>query len=288
MTHLRNTKSFYTILETIWRQMRNIMFVKRNQPAPRKVGRPRKARAGKTRYREQEQQRLQAEEEEEYDDPSYIEDDIPTPVSPHSVARATATKKVESVAAYVANRLLADTTPHQMTATETDSALLELIVRLSQIRARSDPKTFEELWFAHIMRVEEFDDAQQQQQQQEAEDEQAAAVPPQHSPDPVPSSSSHGQNRTAPSNEPFASQGNPTHHAFPSTSHIFPSLPSTMSIYISVTRLPNTTSNTLTSAASSVENAYHWPSAPVENHSFPSFFEGVNLRTNVDSASILG
>ena len=65
-------------------------------------------------------------------------------------ARATAAKKVEDLAAKVANNFPVPI-PQRMNADQVDEALVELIGRLADIRASSDPHVFEELWQEKIV-----------------------------------------------------------------------------------------------------------------------------------------
>jgi hypothetical protein len=88
-------------------------------------------------------------------DESYMADIDSENPSPHSRAEATAMKKVEDLSAEVARRLPATST--RMSADQTEEAIIDLITRLAEIRARSNPEVFEELWTAHIMRVEELE-----------------------------------------------------------------------------------------------------------------------------------
>ena len=258
---------FYPIFDSLWRQMRNVMFAQKPPPATRR-GRPSSIAPS-----------IMTDGED-----SYMGDIDSRPATPHARARATATKKVETLAAQVARRFGAHY-QRKMTAAQTEEALVDLIVRLSDIRANSDPKVFEELWQANIMRVDELDeepgeplnaDVAVDLQHTEAEKEQPGRA------------SLHRS--TSMSNEPFNTTGTPAAHSFPSTLSVAPSLPAFMSAYISVARVassdklhPNTPS-----AAVPITRAYHRPSAPVENEAFADFFTGVIYRVDVAPASILG
>ena len=200
---------------------------------------------------------------------SYMGDIDSRPASPHARARAVASKKVETLAAQVARRI-GPTVQRKWQAEQTEDALVELIARLSDIRANSDPKVFEELWQANIMRVEELEE--------EGTTEEAEATGLSH------------HNYTARSNEPFNTSGAPVANSFPSSLTLAPTLPSLMSAYISVVRAVSRKDWPLVShsAAAPMTQSYHWPSAPVENHDFTHFFTGINYRIDVAPSSIMG
>ena len=102
------------------------------------------------------------------------------------------------------------------------------------------------------------------------------------------------QHATSKSNEPFMTSGAPAPASLTVSSLIPPALPSLMSVYISVSRLPPTIpfasapTSISHSTAAPMTQAYHWPSAPVEEHNFVDFFTGVNYRANVNSPAVLG
>ncbi|KAJ9614000.1 hypothetical protein H2200_002136 [Cladophialophora chaetospira] len=239
---------FYPILSTLWRQMRNIMFEHKGTPV--RKGRPPGAAPAALSDGED----------------SYMGDvDSSRAPSPHTRARATATKKIESLAAKLAKRL--PTPKSRMSVDQTEEAIIDLIVRLAEVRENSDPKAFAELWEMHILRVDEVED-------EDALDDALAA---------------HivgtTQPTTSASNEPFNTTGVPQAHSFPSSLPLPPTLPALMSIYISTASMLPPTNHT---AAAPTTQSYHWPSAPVENHSFVNFFTGVNYRVDVAPSSILG
>ncbi|EHY61007.1 hypothetical protein ABEF92_004005 [Exophiala dermatitidis] len=55
--------------------------------------------------------------------------------------------------------------PRNMSAGETDDAIIDLIAMLARIRARSDPEVFAALWEQHIMRIDEYDAVEAQNAQ---------------------------------------------------------------------------------------------------------------------------
>ncbi len=153
-----------------------------------------------------------------------------------------------------------------MSVDQTEEAIVDLITRLAEIRQNSNPKTFEQLWQAHIMRADEL--------------EEEGATPTATIPPPP-----RNDQSTSPSNEPFNTTGILPFHAFASSLPLPPSLPTLMSTYISTA--PFSPSKTHTAAAP-LTQSYHWPSAPVEDHAFVKFFIGVTYRIDVAPSSILG
>ncbi|EXJ54430.1 hypothetical protein A1O7_09769 [Cladophialophora yegresii CBS 114405] len=249
-------KRFHPVFESLWRQMRNVQFTRR---ATTHRGQP-----------SSDPPSLMTDGDE-----SYMGDVDSGHPFPHSRARATATKKVEDLSAEVARRLPA---PSRMNADQTEEAIIDLVTRLATIRANSDPKAFEELWQAHIMRLEELEE--------EGADgaELNSTVENLH-----PAVTGLQQNATSPSNEPFNTSGPPLAHSYPGTLAIAPSLPSIMSVYISMAQVASPNHNPAPStAAAPMTPAYHWPSAPVENHNFVNFFNGINYRVDVPLPRILG
>jgi hypothetical protein len=250
---------FYEILNSLWRQMRNVMFTAK-APQTRRGGRPPIMPPAPMT------------DGEEF----YMGDIDTDTASNHARARATATRKVESLAAEV-TRGVAASRQRRWTADETDEALVDLITCLATIRAHSEPQVFAQLWETHIMRVDELED----EITAEAEAQAAAAAA-------TPAAAARAID-SSPSNEPWGTHGNPTPHAFGSTNAISPALPEVMSVYLSVTRFANSVALPAPAsiAAAPLGRAYLWNAAPVENAAFTDFFNGVNARIDVPSVRIL-
>lgn len=208
----------------------------------------------------------------------------PSPTAAHVRARVITAQKLEGLATQVADRIPAY--EPQMDHQQIDEALIDLVARLATIRANSDPRVFSELWESHIMRVEELDEEEEAEYRTSEKSDSPTADR-----DPKPVSQGASQ-----SNEPFMTSGSPLPPCFYISSLIPPSLPSLMSVYLSVSHLPSHQAHphpTCTppishSAATSLTKAYHWPSAPVENHNMAMFFAGVNFRIDAPFSAILG
>jgi hypothetical protein len=232
----------------------------------------------------------------------------------HLQVRDTASQKIAALTVQVAEKVQA--VPQRMTPAETEEGLVDLVARLAEIRARSHPQIFEALWQAQIMRVEELEEGEGEApgmpttELPKTPDAQTAGAATAEDPAKITLAphttleEDHSQSATAfsqlsaakeqqrtttsSSNEPFNTSGLPIAKTFASTSAIPPLLPATMSVYISASHLPPAYLSPLPAAAPLLTNAYHWPSAPVQNHNFVPFFNGVNYRVDVPSASILG
>ncbi|KIX96628.1 uncharacterized protein Z520_07894 [Fonsecaea multimorphosa CBS 102226] len=257
---------FYPILEPLWRQMRNVMFTRRGHGTAR---RPRFPSVAPTDGEE-----------------SYLGDVDSRPSSPvaaaHARARARATTKLDNLAAQIA-RIVPRSKPN-MSSEGTEDAIIDLIARLAEIRANSDPRTFEELWQTHVIRVEELDNGQatHDDEPEESNTVGLAAATEKHL----------GEHRASQSNVPFMTEGGPVlPRSLVSRGLIPPSLPSIMSVYISVSRLPTRGQGHLNSishtAAAPLAQAYHWPSAPVEEHNMAAFFTGICYRVDVSPSAVL-
>ncbi|OAP54639.1 hypothetical protein AYL99_11087 [Fonsecaea erecta] len=276
--HLTDPR-FYPILEDLWRQMRSMMFTRRGR------GSKPHGRAGSVAAADAEDLYL-----------AEIDTRSSSPVAlSHARVRGRATTKLDNLAAQIA-RLVPHPQPN-MSAERTEEAIVDLIGRLAEIRAHSDPRTFQELWQMHIMRVEELDDGQELDDEAEPESKKIKI----NTTSLTTANESHSgvarihddrhEQRVSPSNVPFMTEGIPVlPRSLVSQGVIRPSLPSLMSVYISVSRLParghfNSISHT---AAPSLAQAYHWSSAPVEEHSLAPFFTGICYRANVSRSAVLG
>lgn len=236
--------------------MRNILFVQRPATAPRRRGRRRAA----------------ATPSEDLPDGMIYRHatNVPNHVSTFDRARINTSRKLNS---------LSDTMPaispsnRQYTYEETDKSIVDLIVRLHEVRSRSDARIFASLWEERIMRIDELEDV----------------VPTTQDDTPTPWAIMPGDAKSL-SNEPFMSHGVPIRDA---ASIIPPTLPRVMSIWISTSRLPTISLSaaglpTVIHSAAPGQLAYHWVDAPVENADMARFFEGVNWRVEPNASDILG
>ncbi|OQV10256.1 hypothetical protein CLAIMM_14281 [Cladophialophora immunda] len=264
---------FHPILEPLWRQMRNLMFTRRRQ------GPTHRSRASG----------IAATDGED----SYLADVDTRSSSPvaaaHARARARATAKLDNLAAHIARNGPAQSN-HRMSTERTEDAIIDLIARLAEIRANSDPRTFEELWQVHIMRAEELDDGQGMNEGELEMEENTVSLTQEH-PVVARAPDQHCGNRASQSNVPFMTEGTPVlPRPMVSQALIPPSLPSVMSVYVSVSRLPtqghfDSISHT---TAASLAQAYHWPSAPVREHNVAAFFTGICYRVDIAPSAVLG
>ncbi|OAL36746.1 hypothetical protein AYO20_04078 [Fonsecaea nubica] len=271
----RKFDRFFPIIDPLWRQMRNLMFTRRRQ-GPTQRGRF--------------SRRAETDGEDLYlADADTHSSSLPT--TAYERARARATAKLDKLAAHIAR--MAPPAAQRMDSDHTEEAIMDLIVRLVEIRANSDPHTFEELWQTHVMRVEELDDDQGTHEAKPEKESNTASLAKTDKPNPGLAhyhDDDHRQHRASQSNEPFMTHGAPIlPRSLGSQALIPPSLPSIMSVYISVSRLPtrsnfNTISHT---AAASLAPAYQWPSAPVQEHNLAPFFLGACYRVDVSPSAVL-
>ncbi|KAL2433768.1 hypothetical protein ABEF95_010423 [Exophiala dermatitidis] len=203
--------------------------------------------------------------------------------------------------------------PRNMTAGETDDAIIDLIAMLARIRARSDPEVFAALWEQHIMRIDEYD-AVEAQNAQDAMAETRATSAAQLGltssefedftlfPGDDNNASTTGVQGTTPNssqaNEPWASSGNPVPPTHAQRTALTPIRPAIMSIYITVQHIAtpvllpadiNAVFRPTAAATTDVSRqAYHWPDAPVEPDRIVQFFIGINRRIDDMTPKILG
>jgi hypothetical protein len=148
-----------------------------------------------------------------------------------------------------------------MSADETDQAIVDLVVRLADTRARSNPDIFQRLWDQHVGRVDELENSRHALGQ--AEDLMRtpdAAVP---------------QNSTL-SNEPFATAGNPVPQPWP---RALPAhAPAVMAVYIT----------TAPAESPYTHQAYEWLDAPVRMVDQSAFYSGVMLRVKMTAGRVTG
>ncbi|EXJ81609.1 hypothetical protein A1O1_07674 [Capronia coronata CBS 617.96] len=270
---------FYPLFRDLWILMRNLMFEHR--------GPPRRQRRATQRPRARRQTRREREESPYLADAD--SDFSPPPPAPkmsdsqrNQVKSARRQDNLEDMigTALAENRML--------TAEETGKAILDLTVRLSKIRTRSDPDSFATLWEEHIMRIEEIDAAVEANGQAYTTEAEAPIFNGGVAPTQFGSSQA---------NEPWNGNGNPLGPVFPDANMVQPVRPAEMSVYITVQHLSslallpenlNAMFNPTAAASRPAQQAYHWPDAPVEELEITRFFAGVNRRINDKTDKILG
>ncbi|KIV83211.1 hypothetical protein PV11_05258 [Exophiala sideris] len=252
---------FYPILDDLWLRMRNVLFAQKPAPHPgRRRGRPAMGRPSAPPP----PPNVDTEED--------IYHSASTSHAAFERARATASRKLTALWETMPE---SDSLDRQYTYEECDEAILDLIVRLHEVRSRSDPRVFASLWEERIMRIDELEDVlpiDNNTQTQPATPDTLA------------------RNQMYLSNEPFHTHGRPI---LSNPSSIPPTMPSVMSIWISTSCLP-----TISLSASGLPNviqtaappqqAYHWVDAPVENTDMTRFIQGVNWRIEPNASDIVG
>ncbi|KEF55014.1 uncharacterized protein A1O9_08667 [Exophiala aquamarina CBS 119918] len=186
-----------------------------------------------------------------------------------------------------------------LTMRQADDAILDLIDRLAEIRAHTNPRVFEECWDRRIGRLKELDSFFNTREGNQETKNQTMEIPEQRT-------SAH--NAPAPpqalSSQPFVSTGSPVQPQMPHSCLVPPTPPTHMSIWISTCGIisaaslfgvPLTTASAIYSAhspdgpTSSVSSAaYHWPNAPVLNSDIAPFFQGMSSRVDPPTSTILG
>jgi hypothetical protein len=142
-----------------------------------------------------------------------------------------------------------------MSADETDKAIVDIVVRLADARARSDPDIFQRLWDQHVGRVDELED-NRRKTPHAAHAAVSAAL--------------------SFSNEPFATAGNPARASWPRA--LPAQVPAVMAVYI--TTAPPESPYT--------QQAYEWPDAPVRMVDRNAFYNGLLLRVNMKDERVKG
>ncbi|KAI1612982.1 hypothetical protein EDD36DRAFT_252180 [Exophiala viscosa] len=252
---------FYPILHTLWVRMRNVLFAQKPAPQPgRRRGRPALGRPSAP------PPPVTDIEEEIYHTAS-------TSHAAFERARAEASRKLTALWDKLPET---DTSNRQYTYDETDKAILELILRLHEVRGHSDPRIFTSLWEERIMRINELEDITPT----DDNNAQAQSASP----------ATSAWNPMYLSNEPFNTRGAPIRSA---ASTIPPTLPSVMSIWISTSRLPSISLSAsglpdVTHTTAPPQLAYHWVDAPVENADMTRFIQGVNWRIEPNASDIVG
>lgn len=140
-----------------------------------------------------------------------------------------------------------------LSADETDEAIVDLVVRLADTRARSDPDTFQRLWDQHIGRVDEWEN------RHEGLNVTATVSQPSNL-----------------SNEPFVTTGNPVPPPWPRAvpAHV----PAVMAVYIT-TAPPESPYR---------QHAYQWLDAPVRVVDQGAFYRGLFLRVAMCAERVKG
>jgi hypothetical protein len=149
-----------------------------------------------------------------------------------------------------------------MSADETDKAIIDLVVRLADIRARSDPAIFQRIWDQHIGRVEELEHSH------DGAIDRADALSTTLDPGLHPISNL--------SNEPFASTSTPLPQPFPRP--LPARLPAIMAVFI--TTAPPEPPYT--------QQAYEWVDAPVRMVDARAFHAGLMLRVKMRAETVRG
>jgi hypothetical protein len=175
---------------------------------------------------------------------------------PHDRAREQTLRKISKL---IANA--PEPSRRYMSADETDQAIVDIVVRLADTRARSDPSIFQRLWDQHVGRVAELENSHH------ALDKAGDLVRT--------SSIAHPQDQTL-SNEPFATAGNPVPQPWPRA--LPPQAPAVMAVYI--TTAPPESLYT--------HQAYEWPDAPVRMVDQSAFYHGVMLRVKMKAERAAG
>lgn len=186
-----------------------------------------------------------------------------------------------------------------LTMRQADDAILDLIDRLAEIRAHTDPRVFEYCWDRRIGRLKELD-----RFYGTGEGKQETKTPTMEIPEPRSVAPDSPTLSKALSSEPFVSAGNPVQPQMPLSCLVPPTPPTHMSIWISTCGVISTSSlfsvplvtasaiysthssGGSTSAVSSP--AYYWPNAPVQTSDLAPFFHGMNSRVNPPTSTILG
>jgi hypothetical protein len=149
-----------------------------------------------------------------------------------------------------------------LSADETDKAIIDLVVRLADTRARRDPAIFQRIWDQHIGRIDELE------HNHNSTIHQVDAL--YTTPDPDLHSISNL------SNEPFASTSTPLPQPFPRP--LPAHLPAVMAVFI--TTAPPEPPYT--------QQAYEWVDAPVRMVDTRAFYAGLMLRVKMRAETVRG
>jgi hypothetical protein len=149
-----------------------------------------------------------------------------------------------------------------MSADETDKAIIDLVVHLADMRARSDPAIFQRIWDQHVGRVEEL------------EHNYNSTIDQVDAPSTTPNPDLHPISNL--SNEPFASTSTPLPQPFPQP--LPAHLPAVMAVFI--TTAPPEPPYT--------QQAYEWVDAPVRMVDARAFHAGLMLRVKMRAETVRG
>ena len=164
-----------------------------------------------------------------------------------------------------------------MSADETDKAIFDLFIRLSDIRARSEPEVFHRMWDQHIGRLDETENHPSNGQADllarttdTGMDYYEQLVPANTPSDAaIPAYSNL-------SNEPFATAGNPLPQSWPRP--LPPQIPAAMAVYITTAPAESPYTN----------QAYEWVDAPVRLVDQRAFYNGLMLRVSMGAENVRG
>ena len=275
---LTKASRFYPLLEPVWWRMRDLVF----EPKP-----PPKTRLGRKKSGPKD-----GGAQDAYEVSAAASRFISTRLtSPHVQAdndteheTRTPVDRAREETRRRINKLIAsapEPSHHRMSAHETDTAVIDLVVRLADIRALSDPDAFQRVWDQHIGRLNELENGHDGGDQAEV-------------PERTPGAASLGNNHngheeverrtpstSAPayrnlSNEPFAMAGNPLPQSFPRP--IPARVPAAMATY--VTTAPPESPYT--------QQAYEWLDAPVRMVDQKAFYDGLMLRVKMPAERVQG
>jgi len=165
-------------------------------------------------------------------------------------------------------RNIPDSSYHSLSADETDQAIVDLVARLANIKARSDPAVFQQLWDQHVGRVEELEHSR-------SDTNQAGPVEVHGNPGTGADAVSITELSNL-SNEPFATAGNPVPQAWPRW--IPARVPGVMAVFIT----------TAPAESPYTQQAYEWLDAPVRMVDQHAFFNGVMLRVSMAAERVKG
>jgi hypothetical protein len=169
-----------------------------------------------------------------------------------------------------------------MSADETDQAIVDLVVRLADARARSDPEIFQRLWDQHVGRLDELETCHNVLDRPDAVARTPAAVVGREAEEEftaarnTPGSTAVVPQKLNLSNEPFATIGNPTLQPWPRT--VPAQVPAVMAVYIS----------TAPPESPYTRQAYMWPDAPVRMVDQTAFYNGLMLRVKIQGVKVMG
>ena len=87
--------------------------------------------------------------------PYYTQADNDTELDTHVLSNRARDQTLRKITKLLVNA--PEPSNRHMSADETDKAIIDLVVRLADTRARSDPATFQQIWDQHIGRIDELE-----------------------------------------------------------------------------------------------------------------------------------